>query len=462
MDVKLNLVAALAMVCCLLLGCANHRSDVDDLRSHVSHVVIVVQENRSFDNLFHGFVGADYAEYGLAHDGTRVPLQAVPLDARYDITNSAEDFLLAYDEGTMRGYDLRRPMPIRGSGIPLALAQYPTFAYVRRHDIQPYWDLAKRYTLADRMFQSNIDQSFAAHLYLIAGQAFGTVNVPNRRPWGCDADPRRTYVRMLLKDRSLGARVPPCFDLQTLGDELDSAGLSWRYYAPSVVPAGTWRNFPYAEEQLGSPGMPDFGGNWNAYDAIAHVRRGRDWTYVVSPETRFLTDIQRGRLANVTWIVPSWRNSDHPLSMSETGPSWVAAIVNAVGESSYWKNTAIFITWDDSGGWYDHVAPPKLDYDGLGVRVPLIVVSAYAKNGYVSHVRHEFGSILKFSEELFKLSSLSDSDRRADDLLDCFMFDRAPASFKPIGGLYKATYFMSTASRRSSATTPALTPSRRF
>jgi phospholipase C len=153
---------------------------------------------------------------------------------------------------------------------------------------------------------------------------------------------------------------------------------------------------------------------------------------MVSPETRFLSDVRAGSLADVTWVTPDFRASDHPMyglkqhrlavPQRDLGPEWVANVVNAVGRSRYWNTTAIVVVWDDWGGWYDHVAPPQLDALGLGFRVPMIVIGPYAKHGYVSHVQHEFGSLLKFTEEVFALPSLGTTDARADDLADCFDF----------------------------------------
>jgi phospholipase C len=183
---------------------------------------------------------------------------------------------------------------------------------------------------------------------------------------------------------------------------LDAAHVSWKYYAPSATGG-------------------DIGYIWSAYDAIKHIRFGPDWAGdVISPETQVLSDIENGKVAQVSWVIPSWANSDHANSLSTTGPDWVASIVNAIGTSKYWDDTAVFIAWDDWGGWYDHVPPPQLDEMGLGFRVPLIVVSPYARHGYVSHQQHEFGSILRFTEEAFGLPSLGTRDAISDDLLDCF------------------------------------------
>lgn len=186
---------------------------------------------------------------------------------------------------------------------------------------------------------------------------------------------------------------------------------------------------------------PDFGQLWTAYDAIAHDRYGPQWTInMVSPPNQILTDVEHGSLANVTWVIPDWKNSDHSSSESDTGPSWVTAVVNAIGQSKFWKSTAILIVWDDSGGWYDHVPPPQLDYDGLGPRVPLIVVSPYARRGFVSHTTYEFGSIVKLVETTFGLMPLSESDRRANSLAQCFDFSHRRA-FRLEDAPYPARYF---------------------
>jgi len=413
-----------------------------DVQAHIRHVILIVQENRSFDNLFHDLSGADTASFGYAHDGTKVVLQPVPLEVGYDISNGLRDFNRSYDNGKMDGWDLRRVGPISGANIPLSVAQYPQYGYIPVKEARPYFEMAEQYVVLDRMFQSNIDESFAAHLYLIAGQAGRAVNIPSGRPWGCDAF-YGTTVATLTDARWFGKRVAPCFGFKTLGDELDARLLSWRYYAPKVSSARTWRLFFLTPPELRRAKEPEFGQLWSAYDAVAQDRYGLPWMRsVISPETQILRDIKHDDLASVTWVVPDWKNSDHSFSRSATGPSWVTAIVNAIGESPFWQSSVILITWDDSGGWYDHVPPPQLDYDGLGVRVPLIVVSPYAKRGYVSHVQSEFGSILRFTELTFDLRAMAASDSRASDLIDCFDFSQAPRQFRRIVAPEPANYFM--------------------
>lgn len=430
-----------ALVLCV--GCSGSPRFAAEARAHISHVVIIVQENRSFDNLFQGYPGADTAAFGIAHDGTRVQLEPVSLTVAYDMSNGFRDFQTSYDNGKMDGWDLRRVLNVKA--VPLIASQYPQFAYIPHAEVAPYFEMAHNYVLADRMFQSNIDQSFAAHLYLIAAQAGTSTNVPSGRPWGCDAW-TGTKVLTLTTKRQAGPGIFPCFDFRTLGDELNVAGKSWNYYAPRVVATDTWRRamFMLSQRRLGRKQLPEFGQLWSAYDAVAHDRYGPSWAVnVVSPPSQFIRDVRAGRLAAVTWIVPDWRDSDHSASRSDTGPSWVAAVVNAVGETKFWNSTAIFVTWDDSGGWYDHVPPPQLDYDGLGVRVPLIVISPYAKVGHVSHVQYEFGSILKFAEEVFALPVLAASDRRANDFADCFDFSMHARTFGHIEqARYGTSYFL--------------------
>jgi phospholipase C len=148
-------------------------------------------------------------------------------------------------------------------------------------------------------------------------------------------------------------------------------------------------------------------------------------------------------LRAVSWITPTCENSDHAGCGSNTGPQWVASLVNAIGQSKYWDNTAIFIFWDDYGGWYDPEPPAYVDYDGLGLRIPMLIVSAYAKQGHVSHVHYEHGSILKFVEDQFGLARLAASDTRATSPeKDCFDFTKPPRKFKVIPTVLGKEYFM--------------------
>ena len=388
-----------------------------DYAAHIKHVVIIVQENRSFDNMFYGYPGADTATSGKMSDGTTVALHPWALEALHDIRHMHFDWSAAYDAGRLDAFDKE----FNEANDP----KFP-YAYVPPSELQPYWTMAGRFVLADRMFQSNSGPSYPAHQYLIAGQSAFADENPLNVPWGCDAPPKTTVPVI----NANGFDVPgpyPCFSYQTIADLLDAKGLTWRYYAPTVVPA--------------------YGNQWSAFDAIQQVRLGPEWaTNVISPETTILTDIANGQLAAVTWVAPQRANSDHPGTGSNAGPQWVASVVNAVGQSKFWSDTVIYVTWDDWGGWYDHVPPPQIDRMGLGFRVPLLIVSPWSKHGYVSHTTHEFSSILKMTEETFGLPSLGQRDARADDLSDCFDLTQKPASYQPLGTtISPATFLRETA-----------------
>jgi phospholipase C len=261
------------------------------------------------------------------------------------------------------------------------------------------------------MFTSHLDaSSFISHQYIIRGNASSSVDYPSST-WGCDGGPS-DQVNTINSQRQIGSPIQPCYDSQTLGDELDTAKLSWGYYTASI----------YGDGNI-----------WNAYQAISHIRYGKDWDRnVITPQSKFLGVVSSGKLPVVSWVTPTCENSDHAGCGSNTGPAWVTSLVNAVGESKYWKSTAIFIMWDEYGGWYDHVAPQMVDYDGLGMRVPLVIISPYAKKGYVSHVQFEHGSILRFTEDQFGLPRLAASDTRANSPEDdCFDFTQKPRKFKP-------------------------------
>jgi phospholipase C len=402
---------------------------------HIRHVVLIVQENRTTDNLFHGLPGADTANSGFDSQGHLIQLQPVDLVSAYDLGHSHADFVAEYDNGRMDGADKVR-VSCPGKGVGCA-PQNPAFKYVNPSEVQPYFNLAEQYTFGDRMFQSNQGPSYPAHQYLIAGTSrpseggqysdYLVAENPQNpgRPTGCVDSPGSETVQLIDPQGSEDTSIYPCFEHQTLIDLLDEARHTWNYYTPNSR------------------------GIWAGPNSIEHLRTGSDWSHVIVPQTQVLTDIDEGRLPDVSWVIPATADSDHPKGNKGTGPSWVASIVNAIGNSHYWSDTAIFIVWDDWGGWFDHVAPPIHSSYESGLRVPLVVVSPYAKRGYVSHVTHDFGSILRFIEEAYGLGSLGYEDARSDDLSDCFEFGRAPAAFKPIAARFDAAYF-----KRKAATQP--------
>jgi phospholipase C len=384
------------------------------------HVVIIVQENRTPDNLFHGLQRvlprADIADTGFNSIGETIALEPLPLAVPFDLGHLHADFVAMYDSGRMDGAD----RVWCGGECPAN----PPFHFVRYADIAPYFAIAIDYGFANRMFQTNQGPSFPAHQFLLGGTSqpspfsplFAAENVLKTGAAGCIAPPDQR-VPMIDPNGNEGVEFYPCFEHQTL------AG---RYYTPDA--ASIW-TAPNAIQHLCGPAA-------NPPRCTAPPWTAGD---VVTWPAQILVDIDQRALRGVSWVVPTGQDSDHAFSNDGSGPSWVASIVNAVGQSSYWNNTAVLITWDDWGGWYDHVAPPidpTYGYYQLGFRVPLLVVSAYTPAGYVSDQRHDFGSILRFVETVFDLGRIPPgnfADARADDLFDFFDFSRPARAFVPIG-----------------------------
>jgi phospholipase C len=427
----------------------------------IRHVVVIFQENRSPDNLFHDTVlisrGADIATSGKNSLGQTIALTPMDLGTSgsnpqdYDLGHSNSDFVAMYAGGKMDGANLVTCSISLTQSCPPNSHPNAAFKYVNPSDVQPYFALAEQYTFGDRMFQTNQGPSFPAHQFIISGTSAPTATSPlfaaenpfvaGGGPAGCIAPLTETVV-MIDSTGSETSSPPeyPCFEHPTLTDLLETNGVTWRYYTPSP------------------------GSIWSGPDAIEHICQqktikgklkctGPEWTSnVVIPQSQVLLDITNGQLAQVSWIIPNGLASDHALLNDGSGPSWVASIVNAIGKSDYWADTAIIIAWDDWGGWFDHVAP-KVVNDGTswgsgyvyGFRVPLIVVSPYAKAAYISHTPHDFGSILKFIENTFKLPTVGYADAAAgaaEALADCFDLTQTPLTYQSIPATLDAAFFI--------------------
>jgi phospholipase C len=443
--------------------------------SKFQHVVVIVQENRTPDNLFQGLCSAPYgacavpptlsAPYDIqtanwkTTTGTINP-STVPLASTYDLMHSHDAFNSMCDlvDGTrprckMDGADGIACYPAKGSTCP----PYPEFMYVDNSagTLNPYLSLATQYGWANYMFQTNQGNSFPAHQFIFGGTSapsagddangvFASENMtPYKSPAGCAA-PSTTQVELISPNSvppPIGienSSMFPCFEHQTLADLVSD----WKYYAVTA----------------------DF--IWTAPNAIEHIcvpsaGKCTGWgSHVVLNPSQVLTDIADCKLAKLTWVTPTAPNSDHANGNDGGGPSWVASIVNAVGTSNctdivktqtytFWQDTAIFITWDDWGGWYDHEPPTILpgvqgDYQ-YGFRVPFIVVSAYTPVAYVNNDRHDFGSILRFIEFNFgiKEGELGFADARASTDLTAFFDMRSPArKFTTIAAPKGAAFFI--------------------
>jgi len=395
---------------------------------YIKHVVILIQENHSFDNLFATFPGADGTKTGNMNTGRTVKLRKSNLYSDELLDNSHLAFTVDYDGGKMDGWNA-----VYVGSQPCPKCAYE---YVDPKQIVPYWTMAQQYGLADHMFTTETSGSFNGHQDLIRGSTviqpnISMIDFPTHGPWGCDAPPGTTVAEITTGGRYITSGTYPCTtafpkssSYETLRDLLDAQSVTWKYFTPSLLKGG----------------LP--GAYWDAYDVISAVRDGPEWSKnIVSPEKKVFGAIN-GTLPGVTWVIPDGINSDHAgIGGGDKGPSWVASVVNAIGQSKYWDSTAIIILWDDWGGWYDHVPPPQLDYAGLGFRVPMILVSPYAKAGYISHTQYEFGSVIKFVEEVFNLGSLGTTDQRANAIDDMFNFQQQPIPFKPIPAKYPPSFF---------------------
>lgn len=409
--------------------------------SPITHVVLIVQENRSFNDLFATFPGGDGTLTGKVakENGCtphipkgKIPLTKEPLLVPKDLDHRYEGYQISYDKGKMDGFD-KAPF---GNGYPECT--YP-YQYTDPADIQPYWIMAQQYTLAEHMFTAQGSDSFTAHQNLIRGDTVvqsgeAMIDLPTcsgpKCYWGCDA-PSGTHTHLVTQANVYLKKLGPfpCsnkFQLSypTIRDLLDTAGVSWRYYVP--------------------PTNTNYGKLLSAFDAVAAVRYGPEWTdgHISAPETNIFDDIDNGSLQNVSWVIPEVNNSDHPYTSQDNGPEWVASVVNAIGESQYWGSTAIVVVWDDWGGFYDNAKPPIKDYGGLGFRVPAIVISPYAKPGHISTTQYEFGSILRYIEDNWKLGQIGISDKRATSIIDSFNYSQSPIQFQKIPSSKSKAYFL--------------------
>ncbi len=438
---------------------------------HFQHVIVVVQENRTPDNLFQGLCMPPYGssqscstspgpnQYNIQTSNWRDMSTAkgvaqpapVGLGAPYDLDHSHQAFVQMCDNA----FALNTPCRMDGAArvsCSGTCPQKPQFRYLDNSAgiLNPYLDIATQYGFANYMFQTNQGPSFPAHQYLFGGTSapsadddangiFAAENVsPGYADAGCIAD-MATTVYLIQPPGHETTQVYPCFDHQTLGDFPQS--FSWKYYTPSA------------------------GSIWSAPDAIQHICQsngyngqclGTDWSNNVDlTPADVLTDISGCNLRGVSWVIPAGQNSDHP-EYGTGGPPWVASIVNTLGASNncdggagYWEDTVVFIVWDDWGGWYDHEPPslaqqPQNDYE-YGFRVPLLVVSAYTPAGYIDNNRYDFGSLVRFIEQNFGLAEgvLNFADARSQtDLTSFFGSANAPRTFKTINSPRDASFFI--------------------
>jgi phospholipase C len=407
----------------------------------IKHVVFVVKENRTFNNFFATYPGAVGATSGGTirctdsgcRDGPTVRLKKARDVQPHDLTHCFRCGLTAIDNGKMNGFNwMNGPIPMSAERAMLFGHDMSGYDYYSRKGLPNYWAYADRFVLADHFFTSMYGPTTPEHLYAVAAQSNGIVDNKSStdhpgsyctdpteyaaqfKPGLSPADIRRI---MGLENRidvngqntyALGRywdSVRLCFDIKVLPDELQAAGISWKYYAEE----NAWMN---------------------ALQMIRHVRFGSMWAKVPPPET-FVPDVRRRRLPAVSWVIPPESYNDHPGAGKSVcaGENWVVNLVNSIMKSRYWRSTAIVVVWDDFGGFYDPVPPPHVDHMGLGPRTPALIISPYTRagdnpdGGLVDHTTYEFSSVLHFIELLFGLKPLTDRDASADPLSGAFDFD---------------------------------------
>ncbi|MGC9991760.1 MAG: alkaline phosphatase family protein [Candidatus Cybelea sp.] len=408
----------------------------------ITHIVLMVQENRTFNDLFATFPGADGTTTGLELIGKGKKAKQVSVDLKE--TNLADKknlnhyyaaYTTAYDNGNMDAFNRIKYAAKAGDEGTLP------YTYVNPTQVAPYWTLATDYALADHLFQTQGSGSFTAHQDLIRGgteinSTESLIDDPTASAaWGCTSPPG-TVTSLITTSLVYEPRKGPypCTNkfpssgsnYETLADLLDAATVSWKYYAPA-------------------PKNYTAGALWNAFLVINSVYGNKsEWSeHISSPQTNILKDIANGNLPAMSWVVPDALDSDHPGYKSDHGPSWVANVVNALGKSSYWNSTAVIIVWDDWGGFYDSVEPPKPDNQGgPGFRVGMIVASPYVPANEISHTVYGFGSIIKFIENTWSLGSLGTTDQSSTSIGNIFNFKQKPRTFKAIPTKYSREFFL--------------------
>jgi phospholipase C len=382
--------------------------------THLQHIITVMLENRDYDNYFGAYClhishFCSVAGNGIPA-GTCVPYapsnpalgcirpwnftsrQFSTPDMEHDWYSGA----IAWDNGAMDGF-----YPAEGSrGLP--------FGHFNGTTLPIYWDMAEQYAIGDNYFAGNLSYSLPNHWYLIAGQVPPVGDISYL---GSNAD-RHLYLNESNTTR-------------TVQDLLNRSTVSWKYYDWRLLNrSAAVRNLNY----VNSGSAYDY---WNPMAARAESYTS--W-YVnhFAPRGQILTDIANGSLPQISWVIPDWSWSDHAPANVTNGEAAIAQLVNTVENSSYWNSTALFVIWDDYGGYYDHVAPPRVHSQLLSFRSPILVISPYAKENFISHQFLDTMSLLRFVEWQFRLGCVNRIDCNSPLPFDFFNFNqtaRAPILF---------------------------------
>jgi phospholipase C len=408
------LALALPTGCSVNLGPLMLASAAPDAGIHkITHVIVIMQENRSFDSYFGTYAGADGIP--MADDGTPTvcvpdPSSGVcvkpfhdPNDLNHGGPHGAPAATADIDTGKMDGFIAQA---LRGRQIACAdpndpqcasaTAEPDVMGYHDSTEIPNYWTYAQQFVLQDGMFEPNASWSLPAHLFLVS--AWSAKCTSRGDPQSCSSALQSPDLPPDFGSaRARANRPDPDYAWTDLTYLLHQHQVNWAYY----VERGTEpdcendaMSCPPVTQGSRTPGI------WNPLPWFDTVRQD-DQLQNVRDLTEYYAAARNGSLPAVVWINPSGPDSEHPPALVSQGQAYVTGLINAAMQGPNWNSTAIFLTWDDWGGFYDHVAPPSVDQNGYGLRVPGLVISPYAKQGMVDHQTLSFDAYLKFIEDDF-------------------------------------------------------------
>jgi len=418
--VKLGLLALAAVV--LLSGCGHTAARTKPLRGihKIQHVVVIMQENRSFDSYFGTYPGADGIPGLAGHPGT-VPCLPDPKTNQcvrpyhdtadrnaggpHDTANGIRDIAGGKMDGFQAQARMGRATACHDNpdvpGCSLTPRTPDVMGYHDQHEIPNYWAYARHFVLQDRMFESVNSWSLPAHLAMVSGWSALCKNAHD--PMSCT-----TAVAGPVGTPSAKHADFPWTDITYL---LHRYNVSWRYYVAQGAEPDCADNKMFCKKRRQRAHTPDI---WNPLPRFDTVRDDKQLGNIV-PLNAFNRDVKTGDLPAVSWVVPSQKVSEHPPGLVSDGQTYVTDLVNRIMRSSDWSSTAIFISWDDWGGFYDHVQPPVVNAQGYGLRVPGLVISPYARTGFVDHQTLSTDAYLKFIEDDFLAGRrISRADGRPD------------------------------------------------
>jgi phospholipase C len=393
-------VLAAALV--LLAGWVSDARAADGIHK-IRHVVVIMQENRSFDSYFGTFPGAD----GIPmHHGVPTVCAPDPLRDRcvrpfhdpHDVNiggpHEQNAFDTDYDGGGMDGFVRAREscQNILDPKDCIANLTVDMMGYHDQREIPNYWSYARKFVLQDHMFEPDASWSLPAHLFLVSEWSALCLRIGD--PFSCTSnieDPG------LPPDLGPAPHLNPNYAWTDLTYLLHRHHVSWGYYIKKgpEPDCETGEMFCHFKDQDSrTPGI------WNPLASFSTV--GKDHQLAdIRDTSAFYRAVRGGHLPAVSWVIPSGVLSEHPTSSIRAGQAYVTNLINTIGRSREWKSTAIFLAWDDWGGFYDHVRPPVIDLNGYGFRVPGLVISPYARRHYIDHQQLSFDAFAKFIEDDF-------------------------------------------------------------